>query len=65
MIILENALHHDPGDAEVCRKLLELYKQQNTREAFYRTYSTHIGRHLALPEVWSETEKFFLDSTDQ
>jgi hypothetical protein len=64
MVILENALQQDPGDVAVCRQLLDLYKQQNTRETFYRTYSTHIGRRLALPEAWRETEQFFLDSTD-
>ncbi|MEJ2620377.1 MAG: hypothetical protein P8163_08980 [Candidatus Thiodiazotropha sp.] len=65
MMILENALQQDPGDADVCSQLLELYKQQNTREAFVKTYSTHIGRSLALPELWSETEQFFLNSTDK
>jgi hypothetical protein len=65
MVILENALQYDPGDADVCNQLLNIYRQQNTREAFYRTYATHIGRRLALPEVWSETEKYFLNSTDK
>ncbi len=62
MVILENALHHDPGDEAVCRELLSLYRQQQTREAFYKTYMGLIGRSLALPELWLDTEKFFLDS---
>jgi hypothetical protein len=64
MVILENALQHDPGDANVCRELLSLYKQQNTREAFYKTYTGLIGRCLALPQLWADTEQFFLDSAE-
>lgn len=59
MIILEDALHHDPGDAAVCRELLSLYKKQQAREAFHRTYTSLFGRCLALPELWRDTEKFF------
>jgi hypothetical protein len=59
MLILENALYHDPGDEAVCRELLTLYKQQHARDAFYRTYTAHFGRCLALPELWLETESFF------
>jgi hypothetical protein len=60
MLILENALQHDPGDAAVCRKLLSLYKQQHAREAFFRTYTGLFGRCLALAELWRDTERFFL-----
>ncbi|MES9994226.1 MAG: hypothetical protein ABW098_19935 [Candidatus Thiodiazotropha sp.] len=63
MVILENALHHDPGDEPVCRELLSLYKLQHAREAFYRTYAGLFGRRLALPDLWRDTERFFLDST--
>jgi hypothetical protein len=62
IVILENALYHDPGDDAVCNELLLLYKQQNTRDAFYRTYTGLFGRSLALPEMWRETELFFLNS---
>ncbi|MEJ2610548.1 MAG: hypothetical protein P8179_10780 [Candidatus Thiodiazotropha sp.] len=62
MVILENALDHDPGDDAVCCELLFLYKQQHAQEAFYRTYTRLIGRSVALPDLWCDTERFFRDS---
>ncbi|MCG8038593.1 MAG: hypothetical protein JAZ19_16325 [Candidatus Thiodiazotropha taylori] len=64
MMILEDALRYDPGDSAVSRVLISLYRQQGAQEAFFRTYSELIGRRLALPDLWIETEKFFLETTD-
>jgi hypothetical protein len=63
MILLEQALHHDPGDEAVTRELLSLYKRQHAEHAFYRTYSGLFGRCIALPELWLDIESYFLDST--
>jgi hypothetical protein len=59
MVMLEDALQHDPGDEAVCRELLSLYKKYDAQEAFYRTYTGLIGRCLAVPELWQDTEKLF------
>ncbi|MCU7829283.1 MAG: hypothetical protein KZQ85_09470 [Candidatus Thiodiazotropha sp. (ex Myrtea sp. 'scaly one' KF741663)] len=61
MFILENALNDDPGEEAVCRELLSLYRKQHARDAFYKTYTGLFGRHLALPELWRDTESFFLE----
>jgi hypothetical protein len=63
MIVLEEALHHDPGDEAVTRELLSLYKRQHAQYAFSRTYTGLYSRCLALPELWLDTESYFLDST--
>jgi hypothetical protein len=63
IIILEQALHHDPGNEFICRELLFLYRRQHAREPFFRTYTGLLGRCLAVPELWHETERYFLDST--
>ncbi|MES9927117.1 MAG: hypothetical protein ABW158_03295 [Candidatus Thiodiazotropha sp. 6PDIVS] len=63
MVILEDAIRHDPGDTVVCRELLSLYIQQHAREAFFATYAGLLGRSIALPELWRDTENYFYDST--
>ena len=50
--LLEGAVEADPGDEDVCRELLTLYKRKNLRAALLRTYTASLGRRLALPEVW-------------
>jgi hypothetical protein len=64
MVILENALHHDPGDTDVTCELLSLYKEKHAREAFYRTYTALFGRRLAMPQLWVDTERFFSTQRD-
>jgi hypothetical protein len=63
MVILEQALHHDPGDQDVTRELLSLYKRKHAQQAFYRTYAGLFGRCLALPQLWIDTESYFINST--
>jgi hypothetical protein len=62
MVVLEQALHHDPGDQDVTRELLSLYKRQHAQQAFYRTYTGLYGRCLALPQLWIDTESYFINS---
>lgn len=52
--VLEGALEADPGDEEVCEELLSLYRQRDLRSSFFKTYTTLLGRRLAVPEHWAQ-----------
>jgi hypothetical protein len=60
-LILEITLASDPGQKDICKELLELYRDQSMRSAFFKTYNSLIGRQLALADQWRETEHFFRD----
>lgn len=56
--MLEAALERDPGQGDVCRELLALYRQNLLHDAFSKTYASLLGKRLVLPELWQETEDF-------
>ncbi len=58
-LLLEGSLENDPGQEDICKELLTLYRDHSMRDAFFKTYSTMIGRQLASAEKWQETEQFF------
>lgn len=57
--LLEGALNDDPGQPDVCRELLALYKRHGLRADFFRTYTSALGRRLACPELWEQTAAYF------
>jgi hypothetical protein len=57
--ILEAAFRDDPGREDVCRELIGLYRRENLRESFFRTYVEGLSRRLAVPQLWEDTERFF------
>ncbi|HIP53307.1 MAG TPA: hypothetical protein EYH03_04765 [Chromatiales bacterium] len=57
--ILEGVLKQDPGREDACRELLALYRRNRLAAPFRRTYAALMGRHLASPQQWRETEEFF------
>ena len=58
--ILEGAFRDDPGREDVCRELIGLYRRENLRESFFTTYVEGLSRRLAEPQLWEDTERFFL-----
>ncbi len=60
--LLEGALRQDPGREEVCRELLALYRRNHLKDAFRCTYAALMGRRLALPRLWRETEEYLTDT---
>jgi len=63
-LILETTLASDPGQKDICKELLKLYRDQSMRSAFFKTYNALIGRQLALADQWRETEHFFRDQNN-
>lgn len=61
-LILEGALENDPGQEDVCKDLLTLYRENSMSDAFSRTYNSLLGRRLAVAELWRETEQFLQDA---
>jgi hypothetical protein len=59
-VILEGALDNDPGQKDICQALLTIYREHLQQDAFFKTYYTLLGRRLAIPDKWKETEQFFL-----
>jgi len=58
-LLLEGSLENDPGQEDICKELLKLYRDHSMQDAFFKTYNTMIGRRLASAEKWQETEQFF------
>lgn len=53
---LEARVLNDPGDEDACRNLLVLYRENGDSASFVRIFSTLMGRRIAVPELWRETE---------
>lgn len=60
-LILEGALENDPGREDICKELLTLYRDHSWKDAFFKTYNELLGRKLAVPDEWRQTEQFFLE----
>jgi hypothetical protein len=57
--ILEAAVMEDPGSADVCRELLDLYRGQDLSHDFFATYAQCLSRNLAVPALWEEMDQHF------
>ena len=60
--LLEGLLDLDPGNAEVCDALLDLYERGNLRQDFFKTYTAYLGRPLAHFERWLQIAARFRDN---
>lgn len=58
-LLLEGALETDPGRADVCTLLLNLYQSENLPADFRKTYTALLGRELACADQWHDTAAHF------
>lgn len=58
--LLEAALREDPGSEDVCKELLDLYRDEDLSDDFFSMYAECLSRDLALPVLWEETQQHFL-----
>lgn len=57
--MLEGLLDADPGNADVCEALLDLFERNDLRQVFFKTYTQHLGRPLACFDRWLRTAARF------
>lgn len=62
--LLEEALQLEPGRADLCAALLDLYRRGLRRADFERTRASLLGRRVALPERWDDTAAWFKGSAE-
>jgi hypothetical protein len=60
--LLEAAVREDPGSMDVCKELLDLYREKGLPDDFFSMYAECLSRDLALPGLWEETQQQFLRS---
>ncbi len=57
--LLEGLLDADPGNAELCEALLDVYERKRLRQEFFRTYTRFLGRPLARFDRWLDVAARF------
>ncbi len=62
--LLEGHLDVDPGNAQVCEMLLDIYERNSLDREFFRTYTRYLGRPLACFDRWLRMAAKFRDSSD-
>jgi len=60
--VLEQVLNTDPGDAEICHQLLNIYREHQLPQQFHSTYNRYASRKLGDPAAWRAAERYFANA---